>query len=1139
MMGSSSIVKKKKTEPNEAKGQGLIDVVFSWSLADVLNKDLYKNQVKQIPRTFSSTEHYMKSFINPLIEETHANLFSSLERLSRVPFSQVLSLEITKDYKPPKDLFYKISLKRGNTANDHEPNYEPEFEDLIALTEVRPKCIDDLNRPKSPFLVAVVQRMKDGYDHDKLIIRSSKPIAFYADKEEHRKKKKSLFVVFLTNLKTNVRIWTALNSELEGGNMNIIKTVLQIDPNVETDCTLCNSQENDTVVVHNARNAISSFNLDDCQKAVVLSCLDTRECPHQISVKLIWGPPGTGKTKTVGSLLFALFRMKCRTLTCAPTNIAVLGVATRLVSLVRKSFQYDTYGLGDIVLFCNGEKAKIDDHEDLIDVFLDYRISVLASCFAPMSGWNNSVESMICLLEDTELLYQLYLEKEKTKNYKDGDDNEDEEEEIIFGIRKVNNNQDNEGDIYDQDLKDTDKRKIWKKAIVQALKERKNKNKKIQNKKEPCQRKSQLKCDNLLTFDEFFKMRYEFIGNRLTFCLTNLYTHMPTSFISLEVAKEMIKAVDLLKTVGTLLHTSAFANEGLREVLNGIKDVGNSINCSAKLSLAKTKCLEVLKFLHEKLSVVPCNITGYYQIRRFCLQTTCLIFCTASSSVKLHTEGMAPLELLVIDEAAQLKECESTIPLQLFGLRHVILIGDERQLPAMVQSEICEKADFGRSLFERLVLLGHKKHLLEVQYRMHPSISLYPNREFYDKKILDGPNVKEITYEKRFLQGRMFGSYSFINVAYGKEDFDDRHSRKNMVEVAVIVEIVATLFKESVASKQKVRVGCISAYKAQVFALQHKLEKIYSTDANSNFSVSVRSVDGFQGGEEDVIIISTVRCNGCGSVGFLSNRQRTNVALTRARHCLWILGNSATLINSGSVWKKLILDAKSRGCFYDANDDKNLAQAIEGALVELNQLDTLLRIESQLFSNAKWKVCFSDDFKKSMARIKNVEVRKEVLSLLEKLSSGWRLHHEKDKVLDMNGTSSELLELYKVNGLLNLAWSVDIVKENSEDVQVLKVWDILPLSDIPKLANCLDTVFGNYTVDFMNRCKCKRFEGNLAIPVTWPTDSSAGRKTFLADDDHVWFLESQVASLSLNHAPGPSTNRRERKSARIPTYNCL
>lgn len=88
---------------------------------------------------------------------------------------------------------------------------------------------------------------------------------------------------------------------------------------------------------------------------------------------------------------------------------------------------------------------------------------------------------------------------------------------------------------------------------------------------------------------------------------------------------------------------------------------------------------------------------------------------------------------------------------------------------------------------------------------------------------------------------------------------------------------------ECTKSNKKVRVGCISPYKAQVFAIQKSLGKTYSTDANDLFSVNVSSVDGFQGGEEDVIIISTVRSNGNGSIGFLSNRQRTNVALTRAR----------------------------------------------------------------------------------------------------------------------------------------------------------------------------------------------------------------------------------------------------------------
>nr|GFC84213.1 probable helicase MAGATAMA 3 [Tanacetum cinerariifolium] len=130
--------------------------------------------------------------------------------------------------------------------------------------------------------------------------------------------------------------------------------------------------------------------------------------------------------------------------------------------------------------------------------------------------------------------------------------------------------------------------------------------------------------------------------------------------------------------------------------------------------------------------------------------------------MRLHALKMK-VELLVIDEAAQLKECESVMPLQLSGLRDVVLIGDEKQLPAMVQSRICMKAEFGRSLFERLVLLKYTTHLLNVQYRMHPMISLFPNKEFYNKKILDGPNMKERSFKKQFLKGKMFGTYNLVN----------------------------------------------------------------------------------------------------------------------------------------------------------------------------------------------------------------------------------------------------------------------------------------------------------------------------------------------------------------------------------------
>lgn len=75
------------------------------------------------------------------------------------------------------------------------------------------------------------------------------------------------------------------------------------------------------------------------------------------------------------------------------------------------------------------------------------------------------------------------------------------------------------------------------------------------------------------------------------------------------------------------------------------------------------------------------------------------------------------------------------------------------------------------------------------------------------------------------------------------------------------------------------------------------------------------------------------------------------------RHCLWVLGNAATLTNSGSVWQKLVLDAKNRNCFHNANEDEGLARAINTALVELGDLTSLFSTDSVLFTTSKWKVC--------------------------------------------------------------------------------------------------------------------------------------------------------------------------------------
>ena len=104
-----------------------------------------------------------------------------------------------------------------------------------------------------------------------------------------------------------------------------------------------------------------------------------------------------------------------------------------------------------------------------------------------------------------------------------------------------------------------------------------------------------------------------------------------------------------------------------------------------KYGFVRGDCLRILRTIPKKFPVP--DFRYEWEIKKFCLENSCLYFCTVSSSAKLH-EVKTQWEVLVIDEAAQLKECESTIPLQLPGLRLAILIGDERQLPAMVKSKV-------------------------------------------------------------------------------------------------------------------------------------------------------------------------------------------------------------------------------------------------------------------------------------------------------------------------------------------------------------------------------------------------------------------------------------------------------------------
>ncbi|CAN6585672.1 unnamed protein product [Malus baccata var. baccata] len=355
-----------------AAARPLINIVFSWSLEDVLNAHLYRNQVTKIPDTFSTVTSYMKSFIPSLVEETHADLLSSMMNLSQAPTLEILTVKTSKNHGPPKDLFYDVTCVG---------TYVPQVGDLIALTDIKPKCVDHLNGPRISYLIAYVHRSRDS----NLSILSSKHID--TGRYTHIKSKTdTLFAVYLLNMTTAVRVWKALNSK--GANTSLTKNLLQPQAN--------SSQE-----------------------------------------------------------------------------------------------------------------------------------------------------------------------------------------------------------------------------------------------------------------------KFDSIGECLKICMVNLYTHLPTSCMSIKVVKDMITALDLLNSCKYLFDEVGFSNETMQLVC-------------------------ILRSLRS--FSVPI-LTDEKEIGNFCLENACLICCTVSSSSKLYTKGMKPVEILMVDEAAQLKECESLIPLQLPGLRHAILIGDQRQLPAMVKSK--------------------------------------------------------------------------------------------------------------------------------------------------------------------------------------------------------------------------------------------------------------------------------------------------------------------------------------------------------------------------------------------------------------------------------------------------------------------
>ncbi|KAI0169773.1 SEN1 N terminal-domain-containing protein [Hypoxylon sp. FL1284] len=297
------------------------------------------------------------------------------------------------------------------------------------------------------------------------------------------------------------------------------------------------------------------------------------------------------------------------------------------------------------------------------------------------------------------------------------------------------------------------------------------------------------------------------------------------------------------------------------------------------------------------------------QIQQEILDSAQVLCATLSGSGhEMFKNLQVEFETVIIDEAAQCVELSALIPLK-YGCSKCILVGDPKQLPPTVLSQSAARYGYDQSLFVRMQR-NHPDdvHLLDTQYRMHPEISLFPSQEFYERRLLDGGDMRRLRHQP-WHQSALLGPYRFFDVKGIQERGQKGQSLVNAEERKVAMQLYERLAADYGDVDFKRKIGIITPYKAQLFELRKHFSDRYGERIKEH--IEFNTTDAFQGRECEIIIFSCVRASPTGGIGFMTDIRRMNVGLTRAKSSLFILGDSRALVQ-GEFWNKLIEDAKVR-----------------------------------------------------------------------------------------------------------------------------------------------------------------------------------------------------------------------------------
>ncbi len=267
---------------------------------------------------------------------------------------------------------------------------------------------------------------------------------------------------------------------------------------------------------------------------------------------------------------------------------------------------------------------------------------------------------------------------------------------------------------------------------------------------------------------------------------------------------------------------------------------------------------------------------------------------------------------LFIDEAAQSLEPACWIPM--LKAERVIMAGDHQQLPPTVKSFEAGQKGLNYTLFERLMNTNTADVMLTMQYRMHQHIMSFPSEYFYKGQLIAAPNIRE----RSSLTGTVVEFVDTAGCGFTEQVNPKTLSTGNPEEAELLSKHLDLLLSELYDPPllSGLSIGVIAPYSAQVDILQEKLVSIVENYELGD-SLSVNTVDSFQGQERDIVYISLTRSNDKGEIGFLKNIRRMNVAITRAKLKLVVIGDSATL-GSDRFYSAMIDYFQSLGAYHSA-----------------------------------------------------------------------------------------------------------------------------------------------------------------------------------------------------------------------------